>query len=382
MKKKKYKINKKYYYFFKIFSLILDILILILNKSLDKYEKLEKFLKYCNQSTLFKIMDKQMPRISIISPVYNREKYILRFLISIQSQNFKDIEILLIDDCSIDNSSVLIEEYQKLDERIILIKNKKNKGTFICRNIGVLYSKGQFLIIPDPDDIITKDILKYLYNYSIKYNYEMIRFHMYIGNRIIFNNNYNYLKKKVIFQPELSTYLFYGKKRHQLRDFNICNKFIKREAYIRAINNLPKFCLNQYLIIAEDQIMNYILYRTVKSFKFINKIGYYYIMNKQSVTLNKKKISEQRLKNLFIYLKIVFHISKNNKYEKIMANELFNILILKFNFKKYLISCKKKDKKFYYNIIKSYIGCKYISEKNKIKLKKLMNIILLNQLKK
>jgi glycosyltransferase involved in cell wall biosynthesis len=314
--------------------------------------------------------------------VYNREKYILRFLISIQSQNFKDIEIILIDDCSIDNSSVLIEKYQQLDERIILIKNKKNKGTFICRNIGVLYSKGQYLIIPDPDDIITEGILKYLYNYSIKYNYEMIRFHMYIGNRIIFNNNYNYLKKKVIFQPELSTYLFYGKKRHRLRDFNICNKFIKREAYIRAINNLPKFCLNQYLIIAEDQIMNYILYRTVKSFKFINKIGYYYIMNKQSVTLNRKKISEQRLKNLFIYLKIVIHISKNNKYEKIMANKLFNILILKFNFKKNLISCKKKDKIFYYNIIKSYIGCKYISEKNKMKLKKLMNIILLNKLKK
>ena len=103
------------------------------------------------------------PAISIISPVYNSEKYILRFIKSIQCQKFIDLEIILIDDFSIDNSIEIITKYKKTDQRIILIKNKKNKGTFINRNLGVLYSKGKYIIIPDPDDIITNNILKVCY---------------------------------------------------------------------------------------------------------------------------------------------------------------------------------------------------------------------------
>jgi len=89
------------------------------------------------------------PKISLISAVYNSEKYILRFLRSIQNQIFADIEIIFIDDYSNDNSTFIIEKYKKGDERIILIKNKKNKGTFFSRNIGTLKAKGEFLIFPD-----------------------------------------------------------------------------------------------------------------------------------------------------------------------------------------------------------------------------------------
>ena len=71
----------------------------------------------------------EIPKISIISPVYNRGKYILRFLRSIQNQGFEDIEIIFIDDYSTDNSVKLIEKYQKEDKRIVLLKNKRNKGT-------------------------------------------------------------------------------------------------------------------------------------------------------------------------------------------------------------------------------------------------------------
>ena len=67
-------------------------------------------------------------KISIISPIYNRERFIFRFFTSIQFQDFSDIEIILVDDCSIDNSVKLIEDYKKKDERIILIKNKNYLG--------------------------------------------------------------------------------------------------------------------------------------------------------------------------------------------------------------------------------------------------------------
>ena len=69
----------------------------------------------------------KFPKVSIISPVYNREKFIPRFLRSVQNQKFNDIEIMLIDDYSNDNSVKLIEKYQEKDKRIVLIKNKKIK---------------------------------------------------------------------------------------------------------------------------------------------------------------------------------------------------------------------------------------------------------------
>ena len=132
----------------------------------------------------------------------------------------------MVDDCSSDKSIEKIKEYQIQDERIILIKNKKNKGTFITRNIGALYSKGKYLIIPDPDDIITENILTICYNYAEKYKYEMIRFKKYTRNRnIFFDGNENEYENKILKQPEISTYIFYANNELRITDFFIYNKF-------------------------------------------------------------------------------------------------------------------------------------------------------------
>ena len=143
----------------------------------DRY-KIKRFLKFCsNPNTKIKNFEiKQNPKISIISPIFNRKKFLMRFLKSLQYQNFKDIEIILVDDFSNDNSTKLIKEFQKKDKRIVLIKNRKNKGTFISRNIGVLFSKGKYVNIPDPDDILSKDILNTCYKLAERFNYDIIRY--------------------------------------------------------------------------------------------------------------------------------------------------------------------------------------------------------------
>ena len=100
-------------------------------------DNIEKYFEICNKEILLnnKIFKKNNnPKISIICPNHNRGQYILRLLRSIQNQFFDDIEIIFIDDFSTDNSVKLIEEYQKRDKRIILIKHKKNKGTLISIN--------------------------------------------------------------------------------------------------------------------------------------------------------------------------------------------------------------------------------------------------------
>ena len=243
-----------------------------------------------------------------------------------------------------------------------MIKHKKRRGTFFTRNLGVLYAKGKYIIIPDPDDIINKNILSISYQYAEKFNYDIIRFNIYQGEEII---NYNIkaanaLINTKLIQPELSTSIFYVKNELEKNDLNIYNKLIKKEIYIISLNSISKFYLKIYIIFWEDQIMNLILYRTAKSFYFINKIGYYYIKNSMSITKRDFKLEQLKTIFKFLYLKFIFEYSKNTKYEKDMANIQLTTFLknegLFFNNSNY---------NFFYNIINMFVISKYITNNNK-----------------
>jgi len=378
-----------FYFFITILKLIFLIYLfftILLNKvkefkndfKLKKYIlKIENYYKLCNDGTLLnkkKFKKNEIPKISIISSNYNRGKYILRFLRSIQNQYFDNIEIIFVDDFSSDNSVELIKDYQIEDERIILIKHNKNKGTLISRNEGALISKGEYLIFPDPDDIFSQDILNICYQYSKINNYEIIRYNLLDQreNDIFYNSIVNKLDSRRIEQPELFYYLFYGIGKLKQIDFNLANKFIKRESYIRALNSINSFYLKQYMINFEDGIMNYILYKTSKSFYFLKNIGYFYIRNNQSITINQNINYNNRLKFIFLYLKIVFDTTKNNKIEKEISILVFKWLLILI---KEGIKSITKDINFFFDIINKYLKCKFIDKRTKIILKQLAFIL-------
>ena len=200
----------------------------------------------------------------------------------------------------------------------------------------------------------------------------MIRFNIYRDGTLFFKEIVNELKSEPIYQPQLSKYLFYGLGFLKQIDFNLSNKFIKREAYIRALNYINKFYLNQYMINLEDGLMNFILYQTVKSFYFFKIIGYYYIQNKQSITIKPTESYDNKIKFIFINWILVFEYTKNNKYEKKMFNDIFKRLYkyLKRDFK--LIT---KNFKFYDDIINRLLNCKYTKRRNRIVLNKMKNIL-------
>jgi glycosyltransferase involved in cell wall biosynthesis len=319
-------------------------------------------------------MKTETPKISIISPIYNREKYILRFLRSIQNQYFDNVEIIFVDDFSSDNSVEKIENYQIEDERIILIKHNKNKGTLISRNDGALISKGEYLIFPDPDDILAQDILNTCYQYSKMYNYEIIRYNLFDQreNDIFYNSIVSKLDSRRIEQPELFYYLFYGIGKLKQIDFNLHNKFIKREAFIRALNSINSFYLKQYMTNFEDGIMNYILYKTSRSYYFLKNIGYFYIRNNQSITISQNINYNNRLKFIFLYLKLVFETTKNNKLEKKISILVFKWLL---NLIKEGIKSITKDINFFFDIINKYLKSKFIDNHTKNILKQLKFIL-------
>lgn len=95
-----------------------------------------------------------MAKVSIISPVYNVENYIHNLIVSINNQTFKDIELILVDDGSVDNSIKIAEqelEKVNIDHRIIA---KKNNGQSSARNVGIGMAKGEYVCVVDSDDVI------------------------------------------------------------------------------------------------------------------------------------------------------------------------------------------------------------------------------------
>ena len=91
--------------------------------------------------------------VSIITPSYNSEKYIFQTIESVLNQTYENWEMIIVDDASIDNSINIIESYTKKDNRIKLIKLKKNNGPAIARNVGIKNAKGRYIAFLDSDDL-------------------------------------------------------------------------------------------------------------------------------------------------------------------------------------------------------------------------------------
>lgn len=104
-----------------------------------------------------------MIKISIVIPVYNVAKYLPECLESICKQNFQNLQVICIDDCSTDDSYNVLLRYQAQYKFIEVYHNESNKGLSCTRNIGVEYAKGQYIMYVDADDYIAPDILYELY---------------------------------------------------------------------------------------------------------------------------------------------------------------------------------------------------------------------------
>jgi glycosyltransferase involved in cell wall biosynthesis len=113
-------------------------------------------------------------QVSVIIPVYNVEQYLKKCLDTVVNQTYKDIEIIIINDCSPDNSLQIIKEYQEKDSRIRLINLEKNGGLANARNVGIKNSNGKYITFIDSDDWISDDAIEILYNNVEKYNTDFL----------------------------------------------------------------------------------------------------------------------------------------------------------------------------------------------------------------
>lgn len=111
--------------------------------------------------------------VSIIMSAYNAEKTIKKAIKSCLNQTYKDIEIIVIDDCSKDKTGNIVKRMMSKDFRIKYIRNDLNLGAGTSRKIGVHNIKGEYSCFVDSDDYIARDYIKTLYNYAVKYDAEL-----------------------------------------------------------------------------------------------------------------------------------------------------------------------------------------------------------------
>ena len=114
-----------------------------------------------------------MPKISVIIPVYNVEKYLSQCLDSILNQTFKDFECICVNDGSTDKSLAILQEYVNKDDRIKII-NQENKGLSGARNSALKIVNGKYITFIDSDDFVTIDYLEKLINIAEKEDSDIV----------------------------------------------------------------------------------------------------------------------------------------------------------------------------------------------------------------
>lgn len=235
-----------------------------------------------------------MKKISVIVPVYNTEQYLKRCLDSIINQNFQDIEIIIVNDSSTDNSLEIINEYLKQDNRIILINKEKNEGLSAARNSGIEIAKGEYILHIDSDDWIEQNYFKEMYKFTIKNKADIVISDYYEDYD---NKNIRYIQgQKEIYDIQINKFkaienifLFRG-------STSVWNKLIKTELYKKNEITHP-----QGISLGEDlAVVPKLLYYSEKIIK-LNKAYYHYIQNPLSIT---KKYNKNKIYEIYEVLKI------------------------------------------------------------------------------
>lgn len=355
----------KYFKFFKKFFIIIIIIVYFIMFNIEKYKK-EKF----NRDLLLKIndfekksnisefdikefrrinsnnilLDKKKyskvnnPIISIIITVFNQFHCIHKSIRSIQNQSIKNLEIIIIDDCSSDNSTELIKKFQKEDNRITIIEHIINEGKIKSRSDGIKLAKGKYITMLDGDDaLIHKDILKNSLYISNLGDIDVVEFKMPIfsgGKKLTYCSTFSMAIKNIVYQPELRTKFFLFNNDFRNRAIQIrstCAKIIKNKIFKKVLNLIGPKYTEDYINFYEDTIFIVALFQIANSYYFFKQDGYYYSRDERRIYLppkNNAKPSREIIRGMdcIKFLQFLCEKTRNIKIERqLIFYELMSI---------------------------------------------------------
>lgn len=231
-----------------------------------------------------------MVKISVIVPFYKVEKFFAKCLESLVNQTFKDIEIILVDDCGNDSSIDIALEFAEKDNRIKLIKNELNRGQGYSRNAGLKFAQGSYISFVDSDDWLDCEYLEKLLYFAEKNDSDIIRSNM----KYVYQDGIAYSNLLEIYDKK------YENCSALLNPINILAKQM-----VSAVCGIYKkdFLLknNFYFqedVVAEDKLFCWQTYLNTNKILFVPDVSYYYNqMNSNQSTKNYKIIYDSFFTN-------------------------------------------------------------------------------------
>lgn len=269
--------------------------------------------------------------ISIVTSAYNASSTIGKAIKSLQSQTFKDWEMIIVDDCSTDNTAEIVQSYASKDARIRLIQHDINKGAGLARRTGISNIKGERMTFLDSDDYLKPDCLETLYYYATIYDVDIIS-----QGYISIEPNGDIIKER---KPNKCVIQVDGAKFKPNKEDT--KRFMNPMLIKSSLWNKVEYSLRRF--IEDTPTLVQILY-WARNIMLIDYAGYYYVQNPNSLihsANNIKYLIYQTLciKDITLFFKSV---GKN-----IQNNNLINS-----NYKKIINVCNNEDKIKYYNEIK------------------------------
>lgn len=223
------------------------------------------------------------PKISVIIPVYNVDKYVEKCLKSIINQTYNNLEIIIVNDGSTDNSLMICEKIAKKDKRIKII-TQKNGGLSLARNTGIKNSTGDYIAFIDSDDYVSKRFIEVLYNTLIANNADIsVCDYIYVDEN---DHKWSKTKKmnKIYSNIDAIKDLFVGNQDTEVMSWN---KLYKKSLFLD--NNI----LFPEGMIHEDNFTTYKLYYFSKSIALVDEKLYFYLQRNNSIM--GKKFNVKRL---------------------------------------------------------------------------------------
>ena len=260
--------------------------------------------------------DENKDLVSIILPCYNAEKYIEKCIKSIIDQTYKNIELIIVDDGSTDNTLKILNKYKENNKKIKIIE-KANTGVSDSRNVGIQAANGKYIMFIDADDFYEKDAVEILYDALIKNNVNVAR----ARYKRIDNN-------RIIEESKISKFNDFN-----IEDiiYNILKGNISCYVWVLIINRQTlekhKIKFNNDLKIMEDTLFYIQLIKKEKIY-FLDKIIYNYVENSSSATRNIKKTLITYKEMLRAEEKIIDELENNNLWNERFKNVIIEKMII------------------------------------------------------
>lgn len=256
--------------------------------------------------------------VSIIVPIYNIEKYVSQCIVSIIKQSYKNIEIILVDDGSTDNSGQICDEYADMDKRIRVF-HTQNEGLVAARKRGVENARGTYILFVDGDDWIDENMVGYLlecailndaeivtsgcireYKNSSAIYFDHVREGLYASGR-----DKEYLCKNIIFSDNLSEW--------GILPF-IVGKLIRTAIAYKVYLDIPK-----EIHVGEDEAGTLACLLDAHSISVVHKAFYHYRQREDSIIHSSDMEYFKEINNLYLFL---LKTIEGNTYESSLIKQI------------------------------------------------------------